>query len=561
MGTSPPFGHVESTMANFDLFSHKEEKKFLDIAPESSLFLHTKNFDTYREDDYIDYRIVSFLKENPQSDWWYDWDAVLDGSFELPYGHVRFNDHAWEQGLKKYFPVRSSVAMYEDVLDKCFIWVDKHFGPFMMNSRVLDLESVLGEANRDASCGFPLRRYWSFKGEAMDDTRFITFINQYWDRISLPFSEAVVYTASLKGEFRPREKIKMDKTRVFSAGPIEDSIVGARLFTDQRDKLQSSLFSTQSAIGVRQTNLDFHRLYMRLREFDECAMLDANNWDGSILAELMIRVAVLRFKWLSRSYRTTENWWRIMNVYRNAIFNYLMFPNGLIYQTDGGMPSGFCLTADDNTLIHFAVRSFVAIQSGLEYDDMMDNSCAFLYGDDVTFSFDKRVGHLVGPERCIREARKIDIVYEPSDCDWDSLVFLQHTFVKVIYNYQEFYVGVRDAIPILCGWLQGGDHSWERAVERSSSYRIQAFFHPILFNLITEFMLSTLNDNDRKNLKKLRGCLVSQSELEELYFCADSVWYLERGPDNDINAFKKHVCTKTSTTEASPAAKGCKNVK
>jgi hypothetical protein len=469
------------------------------------------------------------LKKHPVAKHWYNWDDVESGQVELPYGHVRMTKLAWEQGLKKYFPKRPKLdSQKQKDLTDAFKWVDAHFGSYMRNSRVVDHEEVLEDVNMKSSTGFPARLLFPRKGNAYKEPLVLDFLENYWEDCASPNCYATYYTASLKDEFRPREKIDAHKTRVFSAASFESSWVCARLFKDQRERMQDSLFKSVSAIGIRQTNLDFNELWEQLREHENCGMLDANNWDGSILADMMIHCALLRFSWLRRSDRTLKNFWRVMNIYRDAIFAYLLFPDGSIFREDGGMPSGWGLTADDNTLMHLALLAYNCIRRGLSYEQFCRCARVFLYGDDNTYSYDNEVSDVFAPANLAECSREVGIDFEiPEKGGWENLIFLQHYFLQQNYHGKTYRVGVRAFQPILCGWLQEGDGSWETAVERSCAYRIQSFFHPELFEVITSFIDEMLRTHDPKDTKGFRSMVLSVSELEELYFSKDMHFFTD----------------------------------
>jgi len=483
-------------------------------------FYRYKTSSNFKEDDYLDMRIIDFLAHEHHSEDWFDWNGISSGSVDLPYGHTRVNNHAWEQGLKKFFPdERVNLDIQnEKALDEAFDWLDMAIGSWMRNSRVISAEEAMAGVNFSASPGFPLRTKWQKKREAYSDPVFVDYLDHYWDRIGVPNAPVTYFNACLKDEFRPIEKIYLDKTRVFLSGSAEHAHATSRLFKDQRMRLQRACMDSFSCIGIRQTNLDFEDLFAQLKEFKNPGNQDANNWDGSILADLIIRIAKIRFSWLRPSDRTRENWNRILNLYRDVIYSCILTPGGFVYRTNGGIPSGFALTADDNTLLHFAIRCYVAIRKGFTFYEFMDNCKMAIYGDDITYSYNDILAPCMAPEPIIETSKEIGVVFEDVKVNWNDLVFLQHRFIKQRFNGSYYHIAVRDMEPILCGWILGGDGSFQRALERTASYRIQAYFHPVLFNLMTKFMLDTIDKCDPQNRHGFRSLILSDSEIDALYF-------------------------------------------
>jgi hypothetical protein len=480
-----------------------------------------KSFANYKQKTYFDPHVSEYLM-NKRHSFWKDaeLEEVLRGNKTLPYGQAVFTEKAWEQGLNKYFPNRPKLTDEQrSVLDQAEGFLHRQFAPFMMGSKTVSHDHAVEHLRKDTSTGFPFSYKYQKKGNFMRAPEGDEYLRQFWEDTSVMNGPRTYYKASLKGELRPIEKVEAEKTRVFMAGPIESAYVGHRLFFEQRQRMQKGLFQTSSCIGIRQVHLDFDTLHHMWREFDKISSLDANNWDGSILGELIVRVAKFRWNMLAKSERTEENWNRLCNLYRDAVFTHALFPDGHICRTNGGVPSGFSLTADDNTLIHFIVMAYVWIRKvGGTYDEFVDHVKLSLYGDDNIVCWTNHVDPMWNVANIISTCKELGISFEEAPFTFECVPFLGHKIVPVFYRSDKYYVGVRNFWNIFCGWLLDGDGSWETSVERSLAYRIQAFFVPELFEMIDDYCIDTLALIDPQQVSVLWSQFLSVPIIESLYF-------------------------------------------
>jgi len=109
-------------------------------------------------------------------------------------------------------------------------------------------------------------------------------------------------------------------------------------------------------------------------------------------------------------------------------------------------------------------------------------------------------------------------MYEDSKATWETVSFLSHRFCQIPYKGRTVTVPVRGFMAILSGWLQDGNGSWIRSVERTSAYRTQAYFHPLLYRAMTDWMLYCFETYDPLNRCGLRSLLLPDSEIEKLHF-------------------------------------------
>lgn len=521
----PSQGSVDYFLRSMDMpIVCKEIPKF--SLPDGSLpVCRFKMFAHYKDQFPLDLGVASFLSRRIDPSV-IDFQKVITGEVVLPWSQVTFTDEAFQLGINKYFPVRKDIT--DLVESPCWVrareFMHLTYDNFMRNSLLSSDEEVLDGFRPESSPGFPIKLLCTTKGDAIKNPRIRNYLRGVWERSAIMNAPAAYFTASLKDELRPTEKVKLNKTRMFTAGSIELGLVTSKLFRDQRNKLKKSVFLSPSCIGVRQTRLDFHRLYMQWREHHNPGALDAKDWDGSIHALLLCEIALMRYGWLRPSLQTLENWNRLVFVYRNIVNTMVVFPDGHVYVTSGGMPSGCDITSDDNTLVHTFVDYFSFLFNGglhldSPYSSFVSNISLSLYGDDNTYSYNNCVANFFSPAKIIEAASVLGITFEDSAATWDTITFLGHNIVSITYLDKVYHVGVRDFTSILCGWVLGSVNSWNESVERSTSYRNAAFFHPTLFDLVDEYVFETLNANDPNHLLVgLWASILPKESLVRMYF-------------------------------------------
>jgi len=472
----------------------------------------------YRQDNYCDPHICDYLKSTRQLPE-FDWDAVLRGETILPYTHTDMSNRAWMRGIAKCFPARSAVhelySEHADDFDLAFEWTLINLYSVCGGSRVCTHDEVLKDMNLNGSCGFPWNKVYPSKREAFSDPTFIDYLDLLWHQTGEGISEKFYFQFCLKDEFRDTNKVNDHKTRVFCAGPVDLNYVCARLFKDMADKLTAS-DTTASAIGTRQTNLDFHDLWQAFQVHEVPGNLDADGWDNGLHLFLFCFLLMFSWEFLDPVDRTFANWNRLVIIIRESVLAYVLAPNGAVWVADGGMRSGLWITAFGNTIIHIFCRFYYWLRSGgpRNYAFYIRHETNKFYGDDTAYSYDPQVSLWSHPATFVEFGKELDIKYEVGEQGWEHFTFLGHRF----QNIDGTVVPIRPFMAILSGWIQDGNGNWQRALERSAGYRIQAFFHPRLYDAITGFMVWILRTYDPKNVTGLGALLMPDSSIRRLHF-------------------------------------------
>lgn len=105
--------------------------------------------------------------------------------------------------------------------------------------------------------------------------------------------------------------------------------------------------------------------------------LDASNFDASVAPELYRSVVNIR-----KAFLNAEHHDLLDRLYQNVLRKNIIDLDGVIFETDGGTPSGQVSTAHDNSLISWILWLYFVVVTYGTFAAADDFECSF-YGDDV----------------------------------------------------------------------------------------------------------------------------------------------------------------------------------
>ncbi len=273
-------------------------------------------------------------------------------------------------------------------------WTERHFGLYMNNSRVLDLEEACAHLDMSTSSGAPFNTMYPKKKDLFEnDLNLKAWLEEDWKLLGVDPTWTCVATNSLKEELRTAEKIFQNSIRTFTSMPVDATVHGTRLFVDMNEKMYDSHLKTASVVGMSPYDGNWDVLYRKLNKFRNGYALDEKEYDSSLRVFLMWGCARFRYNMLAPEFRTKENQLRVQTYYRNLINTLILTPEGIIIQKKTGNPSGSCNTITDNTLILYTMMAYAWIRTSklndvdlTTYEDFEMHTQKALVGDDNTWT-------------------------------------------------------------------------------------------------------------------------------------------------------------------------------
>jgi len=302
--------------------------------------------------------------------------------------------------LAKYAKSSPVMGQRETVaMNVAFQWMERQFGTHMCNSKVKELEEVLKGMDRSTSTGSPWNKRFKTKGDmyvVKEDgnieykwQEMPAYMEEDWDRL-MEETYTAIFGNSLKEEVRATEKIAANSLRTFTAGPVEMTAHGNRLFEDMNDKFYASHLQTASVVGFTPLKGGWNNLIEKLRCHPNGFALDESQYDSSLWAFLMWGVAEFRWNMLRQDDRTEENRQRIRVYYRNLVNTLIITSEGVLVMKQTGNPSGSVNTIVDNTLILYVLLAFGWLMTAPDvrasYEAFEEDVSLALCGDDNTWT-------------------------------------------------------------------------------------------------------------------------------------------------------------------------------
>nr|WPR17565.1 MAG: non-structural polyprotein [Pseudoscorpian dicistrovirus 2] len=234
---------------------------------------------------------------------------------------------------------------------------------FTFEEAVLGLEGdpYFASIKRGTSAGFPYNITQQIKNKKPffgfgDDFEFHSSqcfklrknVEQIIEDAKLGKRNLHVFSDCLKDELRPLEKVKIAKTRVFSASPVDYYIVCRMYFGDFSRFMVENHINNGCAVGMNVLDDDWHKLYTNLQSKGRKVFAgDYSAFDGSQCPEIFVQLRDM----INRFYRDSDP---SDNIVRNILFEDLMFSKHItgntVYEWIKSLPSGHFLTITINCL-------------------------------------------------------------------------------------------------------------------------------------------------------------------------------------------------------------------
>jgi len=234
-------------------------------------------------------------------------------------------------------------------------WLEKEFGHYLSDSRVMTYDAVIEWLRPMRSPGYP----WTLKYEYKVDywlSPDAPFYSRYWDVLSTPEYIRFLCSVTIKEEVRPREKVDRGEVRTIVAMDVNHVVAHSMLCLHQNNRLIASHLKHSSALGMDTFNGGFHRLDAKMSRFGggrNVIELDGKKFDGRFRYYCMQKIRDFRFKMLAPEFRTPENRVRLFNLYYELAHSPLVNVDGFVFGRLVGNPSGQACTTPDNTFKNF----------------------------------------------------------------------------------------------------------------------------------------------------------------------------------------------------------------
>nr|YP_001718530.1 NIb protein [Banana bract mosaic virus] len=189
-----------------------------------------------------------------------------------------------------------------------------------------------------------------------------------------------IWNGSLKAELRPNEKNELNKTRVFTAAPL-DTLLGGKVCVDDFNNLfYDKHIECPWTVGMTKFYTGWDQLLRKLPDGWVYCDADGSQFDSSLSPYLINSILRLRLEF-------AEDWdegkQMLRNLYTEIVYTPILVPDGTVVKKFKGNNSGQPSTVVDNTLMVVLAMHYSLIKEGWNHDDIKRDIVFFANGDDL----------------------------------------------------------------------------------------------------------------------------------------------------------------------------------
>lgn len=347
-------------------------------------------------------------------------ESPIYGCFPIRTAPAKLHCSSENLLIKNAMKVTKNVVLLEDdLIDMCVHDVKRVLnapGVSDVEKRVLSHEeSITGiegrqymnALNRSTSAGFPYnsrkckgkpgKQTWLGSGEFIVDNPDVkehveTIIEKA--RAGIVDVSLGIFTATLKDERRPLEKVQANKTRVFAASNQGLALALRRYYLCFLDHVMTNRIDNEIGLGVNVYSYDWTRIVNKLKRVGNKVIAgDFSNFDGSLNSQILSCVSDIVTDWYGDY---SENG-LVRHVLLEYLFNATWLLNGKVFQLNHSQPSGNPLTTIINCVYNMIIFRYIYLLAQRENDFPLSLSgfganvaCVF-YGDDSLCSISNKV--------------------------------------------------------------------------------------------------------------------------------------------------------------------------
>ncbi|AYC63251.1 polyprotein [Phellodendron yellow ringspot associated virus] len=291
-----------------------------------------------------------------------------------------------------------------------------------------------------------------------------------------------IWTGSLKAELRPKAKVQANKTRVFTAAPV-DVLLGAKTLVDEFNHLfYSTNLQGPWTVGINKFNLGWDKLARSFNHNWVFIDADGSQFDSSLSPYLFSQVCKLRLHFMEPDNLGEEC---LKKLYTQIVYTPISTIDGNVVKKFKGNCSGQPSTVVDNTLMLIYVveyaRACVLKETGVELEFTFVAN-----GDDLLINTPPEQVELIR-DNFPKLFSHYGLKYDFSNC---------HPTIETVEYMSNHFVKREDAyIPKLCKERIISILEWERSddivaqISALNAARIEAWGYDDVYRLADEFLL------------------------------------------------------------------------
>nr|AIC83445.1 polyprotein [Bean common mosaic virus] len=427
------------------------------------------------------------------------------------YQPSRLNKEAFKKDFFKYNKVVTLNEVCYEAFEAAFngvITMMIEHG-FSECSYVTDPEEIYSSLNLKAAVGA------QYKGKKQDYLCNMDDFDKerllYLSCERLFYGKKGLWNGSLKAELRPLEKVEANKTRTFTAAPM-DTLLGAKVCVDDfNNQFYSLNLECPWTVGMTKFYGGWDTLMRKLPDGWVHCHADGSQFDSSLTPLLLNSVLGIRRFFM-------EDWWvgeeMLENLYAEIVYTPILAPDGTVFKKFRGNNSGQPSTVVDNTLMVVMSVYYSCHKVGWSDEDIQERLVFFANGDDIILSIQETDLWVLDTFAASFRELGLNYNFDERTKEREDLWFMSHCAIEVDGIY----------IPKLEPERVVSILEWDRSkemmhrTEAICAAMIEAWGYPELLQEIRKFYLWLLERDELREIAASGGApYIAESALKTLY--------------------------------------------
>nr|WIW79763.1 polyprotein [Potato virus A] len=343
------------------------------------------------------------------------------------YKPSKLNREAYTQDLMKYSKVIQVGEVDCGVFESALTGLLHNLGRwgFTTACYTTDEDSIYAALNMKAAVGALYRgkKRDYFDAMSPSEREHLLFLSCK----RLYFGQLGVWNGSLKAELRPKEKVDLNKTRTFTAAPIE-TLLGGKVCVDDFNNMFYSLhLKAPWSVGMTKFYGTWNQLMCKLPDDWVYCDADGSQFDSSISPYMINAVLRIRLHFM-------EDWdigsQMLQNLYTEIVYTPISTPDGTVVKKFKGNNSGQPSTVVDNTLLVVLAMHYALLKSGIPLEEQ-DSVCAYcVNGDDLLIAIRPDMEHKLDGFQALFSELGLNYEFNSRSKDKKDLWFMSHKAIQ-----------------------------------------------------------------------------------------------------------------------------------
>jgi len=255
---------------------------------------------------------------------------------------------------------------------------------------ITDAEPIFNSLNMKAATGalYGGKKSEFFKEYTDDDKQEI--LKQSYERLYT--GKLGVWNGTLKAELRPKEKVELNKTRVFTAAPLDTLLAGKGCVDDFNNQIYDKNLEGPWTVGITKFYGQWDKFLRKLPDGWIYCDADGSQFDSSLTPYLINAVLNLRLSYM-------EDWEIgkecLRNLYTEIVYTPIATPDGSVIKKNRGNNSGQPSTVVDNTLMVVIAVQYALEMNNIDFNNQNKIIKYFANGDDLLIALEPQYEYLL----------------------------------------------------------------------------------------------------------------------------------------------------------------------